>query len=125
MHIAFTQQNIFIDSVNSTLNNESSRLKMQLSEVNSEIDNHTQQLNAVCLPATSSCAALPPFSPSGYYWVRASNGSAVPVYCDMTRWCVGVTGGWMRVAQLNMTDSSYQVESPDAFVGQIRCINTT
>ena len=55
-----------------------------------------------------SCTALPPSSPSGYYWVRASNGSAVRVYCDMTRSCGGVTGGWMRVADLDMTNSSHQ-----------------
>ena len=55
-----------------------------------------------------SCTALPPSSPSGYYWVRASNGSAVRVYCDMTRSCGGVTGGWMRVADLDMTSSSHQ-----------------
>ena len=59
----------------------------------------------------SSCAALialSPSSPSGYYWVRASNGSAVRVYCDMTRLCGGVTGGWMRVAELDMTNRSHQ-----------------
>ncbi len=61
--------------------------------------------------AASSCAALPPSSPSGYYWVRASNGSAVRVYCDMTRSCGGVTGGWMRVAELDMTNSSHQCPS--------------
>ena len=53
----------------------------------------------------SSCAALTPSSPSGYYWVWASNGSAVRVYCDMTRSCGGLTGGWMRVAVLDMTKS--------------------
>ena len=58
-----------------------------------------------------SCAALPPSSPSGYYWVRASNGSAVSVYCDMTRSCGGVTGGWMRVAELDMTNDSHQCPS--------------
>ena len=58
-----------------------------------------------------SCAALPPSSPSGYYWVRASNGSAVRVYCDMTRSCGGVTGGWTRVAELDMTNSSHQCPS--------------
>ncbi len=39
------------------------------------------------LPATS-CFTIALFNsslPSGYYWVRASNGSAVRVYCDMTR----------------------------------------
>ena len=40
-------------------------------------------------PATS-CAALPISCASGYYWVRASNGSTVHVFCDMTRSCGGV-----------------------------------
>ena len=65
----------------------------------------------VYLLQSSSCAALSPSSPSGYYWVRASNGSAVRVYCDMTRSCGGVTGGWMRVAELDMTNSSHQCPS--------------
>ena len=47
-------------------------------------------------------------SPSGHYWIRSSNGSAVHVYCDMTRSCGGVTGGWMRVASLDMRDNSSQ-----------------
>ena len=55
-----------------------------------------------------SCMALPYSSPSGYYWVRASNGSAVRVYCDMTRSCGDITGGWMRV---DMTNSSHQCPS--------------
>jgi fluoride ion exporter CrcB/FEX len=62
------------------------------------------------LPA-SSCAALKDnlgSSPSGHYWVRASNGSAVRVYCDMTRLCGGVTGGWTRVFEVDMTNSSHQ-----------------
>ena len=62
------------------------------------------------LPA-SSCAALLPTTPSGYYWVSASNGSAVRVYCDMTRSCGRVTGGWMRVGYLDMTNSSHQCPS--------------
>ena len=59
----------------------------------------------------SSCAALPSSFPSGYYWVRASNGSAVRVYCDMTRSCSEVTGGWMRVAKLDMTNNNHQCPS--------------
>ena len=62
------------------------------------------------IPA-SSCAALLPTNPSGYYWVSASNGSAVRVYCDMTRSCGGVTGGWVRVGYLDMTNSSHQCPS--------------
>ena len=55
----------------------------------------------------ASCAAILEFksaSPSGFYWIRSSNGSGVQVYCDMTRTCGNITGGWMRVADLNMTD---------------------
>ena len=43
---------------------------------------------------------------SGYYWIESANGSSIRVYCDMTRMCGGVTGGWMRVAELNMTRTS-------------------
>ena len=81
-----------------------------------------------------------PSTPSGFYWVRSSNGSAVNeycyvnsqqdtvpscqyiaemkignsnasavnVYCDMARHCCGITGVWMRVAYLSMTDTSQQ-----------------
>ena len=58
-----------------------------------------------------SCAALPPSSPSGHYWVRTPTGSAVLVYCDPTRSCGGVTGGWRRVAELDMTNGSQQCPS--------------
>ena len=57
----------------------------------------------------ASCSALPTSSPSGYYWIRSSNGSAVQVYCDMDRVCgCNSTGGWTRVAFLNMTDPNQQ-----------------
>ena len=59
-------------------------------------------------PATSCLGIIRsiPYTPSGYYWVRAGNGSAVRVYCDMTRSCGGVTGGWIRVASLDFNNSS-------------------
>ena len=58
-----------------------------------------------------SCAAilkLSPSSSSGYYNIRSSNGSAIIAYCDMTRSCGGITGGWMRVDELDMRDDSSQ-----------------
>ena len=97
-----------------------SSLYAQLSQIYS-LDGSIQQLNVSIDAINSSlgsgqhagvpvpsCAALPPSSPSGYYWVRASNGRAVSVYCDMTRSCGGVTGGWVRVAELDMRNSSQQ-----------------
>ena len=51
---------------------------------------------------------LQPSTQSGYYWLEASDGSTVRVYCDMTLSCKGVGGGWMQVAKLDMTNSSHQ-----------------
>ena len=62
----------------------------------------------------SSCKEIikvEPSSPSGYYWLRASNGSAVRMFCDMSRTCGGVTGGWMKVAELDMTNTAHQCPS--------------
>ena len=53
----------------------------------------------------TSCADLPPSAPSGYYLIR---NSSLLVYCDMPRTCGGVTGGWMRVFELDMTITSHQ-----------------
>ena len=62
-----------------------------------------------------SCRALydaDPESPSGYYWIKASsNSSAVRVYCRMDASCGNMTGGWMRVAHIDMTNSSHQCPS--------------
>ena len=55
-----------------------------------------------------SCSKLPSHCSSGYYWVRNSNGTAVQVYCDVTRQCCGHIGGWTRTAYLNMTDATHQ-----------------
>ena len=50
---------------------------------------------------------LSPTAPSGYYWLRGTGNSSVHVYCDMSRSCGGITGGWMQVAKINMTNSSH------------------
>ena len=52
-------------------------------------------------PSFQAIHIFQPYSTSGYYWVRSSNGSSVRVYCDMTMSCENVTGGLTRVAVLN------------------------
>ena len=97
----------------------------------SQIYPQVQQLKVEtrCLSLITACSDLVPSCPSGYYWVRASNGSVVRVYCDMTLSCGNITGGWMRVAELNMTDTSQQC--PNSLVertdGNIRscCLTNT
>ena len=93
----------------------------QLSQGHSILKNTTQQLinnleGLGLLPSypAASCAAILQFAPSplsGHYWIRSSNGSVVHVYCDMIRSCGNNTGGWMRVAHLDMRDSSSQCPS--------------
>ena len=61
-----------------------------------------------------SCAVILLFnssSPSGYYWIRSSNGSAVHVYCYMITSCGGITGGWMRITHLDMTQDGAECPS--------------
>ena len=45
---------------------------------------------------------------SGDYWLRSGNGSAVQMFCNMTRRCCNSAGGWTRVAYLDMTDPTHQ-----------------
>ena len=67
----------------------------------------------------SSCLEVSqcdPQLPSEHYWITSANGTAVRVYCDMTRECScssASAGGWIRVAFLNMTDPTHQ--SPPAW----------
>ena len=68
----------------------------------------------------SSCSDIPQDSPSGEYWIQNNNTkSPVQVYCDMNRTCCNTTGGWTRIANLDMTDPSQQC--PDGF----RLVNRT
>ena len=53
-----------------------------------------------------------PDAESGYYWIQASPvGSPERVYCKMDADCGNMTGGWMRVAYIDMTNSSHQCPS--------------
>ena len=47
-------------------------------------------------------------APSGYYWLQSTSGSPVRVYCDMSISCQGVGGGWMRVVNLNFSNTSQE-----------------
>ena len=51
-----------------------------------------------------------PDAQSGYYWITTSGSQPVRVYCNLSSTC-GMTGGWMRVAHLDMRNSSHQCPS--------------
>ena len=57
-------------------------------------------------PRNRSCQEILycfPSAPSGYHEIRVPNGSLVQVYCDMEGTNCGGQGGWMRVANVNMS----------------------
>ena len=71
--------------------------------------------------AFKSCATisqLSPSTPSGYYNIRSGDGSVISEYCDMTRSCGGITGGWRRVIALDMRKPGSQC--PDNLVADRR-----
>ena len=62
----------------------------------------------------NSCTELAerePGIPSGNYWILNSTQSPVQVFCEMGEVfpaSLNATGGWVRVANLNMTDPEQQ-----------------
>ena len=104
-------------------NNTTSELERRLTQLqtfeNNRNDIQNRNISLLVRSLTglaSSCSAffaMYPSSPSGHYWIRSSNGSAVHVYCDMTRSCGNITGGWMRMASLNWSNES--LPCPDGF----------
>ncbi len=98
-----------------TLNTSIQHIQVRENEkqhiMNASLDMIHQQIIYLFGFHPNSCSAIflsNPSSPSGYYSIFSSNGSAVRVYCDMTLSCGGVTGGWMRVANLDMRGSNAQ-----------------
>ena len=94
-----SQSHNILDEKIELLNSSSQEQFTQLLELSEDA-----QLLLNALP--SSCAALPPSSSSGYYWIQPSIGSPpMQVYCDFNRQCgCGGSSAWIRVAFLNMSD---------------------
>ena len=89
------------------------------------------------LNPAASCKNIPTSSPSGNYWIQStSTGYATIEYCDMSpSFNHNSASGWMRVAQLDMTDpqehcpSGFRtITSPKRVCGRSRgpgCASTT
>ena len=95
---SFNQQFLQLSSSNQQLRQAIDALNSSLQERTEQITNTLQDalLGLSNLFPASSCAALPSSSPSDYYWIQNSNGSAVSVFCDMDFTCKGIVGTHAR-----------------------------
>ncbi len=101
------------------------------------IDPIKQQLNYHLPPPSqlgnkdkpaNSCIDLHKTNPkasSGYYWIKQSSGSPVRVYCSMSGTCGNETGGWMRVANIDMRNTSQSCPSGLTLVSSKRVCDIT
>ncbi|XP_064388465.1 uncharacterized protein LOC135336541 [Halichondria panicea] len=119
-------------------NQEDQSMTEQLNNQSSTIEPFN--LGTINNPA-SSCSDISQDRSSGEYWISPDTSSPVQVYCDMNRTSCScnTAGGWMRVANLDMTDPNQncpeglrlvtRTEPPLRTCGRIegpaRCVSTT
>ena len=89
---------------------EKNDIEKKLQDLTKELESqHQHIIETLSTHHLTSCKNLSAGSSSGYYLIYNSTGHPDNVYCDMTRRCgCNSTGGWMRVAFLNMTDPNQQ-----------------
>ena len=119
MQLVLTKQLLTVDSSSSsycspqpnTCNNEG--IQQAIEQLNNSIASLTEAVADLnCTnehnPILTSCEAIHkkwPNKPSGYYRIADSNGTVHTVYCNMENLC-NLEGGWMRIANLNMTQTT-------------------
>jgi len=105
------QVNISAVDTSTTLSETVGRLQQHMNMSADAYSHILQEFRTLCRPGRStsypaiSCREIKeddPNSPSGYYYIQSGSRSFVRAYCDMTKSCGGITGGWMRVTKVNM-----------------------
>ena len=118
-NINMTNDDAKFDALLSDLTSTMERL---LKPIRTQLDYHLPPPVHVNLPRrnnseynpANSCKTIYddyPRAESGYYWI-GTQGSPVNVYCNMNATSSGeMTGGWMRVAYIDMRNTSHQCPS--------------
>ena len=107
-----SQQNASIDSAYQQLNDKvSQQLNTSIDMLYQQLSQQNHQLRQE-FSSPTSCKDLYDRhnASSGYYWI-GETWSAVRVYCNMSLTCGNLTGGWMRVANIDMTNTSQNCPS--------------
>ena len=90
---------------------ELKKLKNLLAKQEEYCTRNVSRENGTIFKPVTSCSMLPESSPSGYYIILSSNGSTIRMFCDMKKTCGNITGGWMRVTNLDMRQASSKCPS--------------
>ena len=83
-----------------------------LTSIDDKVEDFTNKCGSPMLRSCEEIKSRCPNCPSGYYIIADNRSIAHQVYCYMEELC-NSTGGWMRVAYLNMTKSNEKC--PDEF----------
>ncbi len=76
---------------------------LQLLTTISRLYSNSARIELLINSNITSCAALKNLNASsGYYTLPSSTGELTRVYCNMDMTCGNITGGWMRVADLDL-----------------------
>ena len=83
-----------------------------LMSIDDKLEDYSNKCGPPLLQSCDEIKSRCPDCPSGYYIIANNRSIGHQVYCYMEELC-NCTGGWMRIAYLNMTDSSEKC--PDEF----------
>ena len=101
-------------------------LQSLLHEVHVHQSEFTSQQSQPRRQVYRSCKNLPQGSTSGYYLIQNATDAPNREYCDTNLRFMDGTPGWMRVAHLNMNDSSQHCPSGlKKQVSHRRCVRTS
>ena len=133
MQLVLTKQLLTVDSSSSSCSSpqpnicKNEGIQQAIEQLNNSIASQAEQISIIAYslvslteavadlnctnehdPILTSCEAIHkkwPNKPSGYYRIADSNGAVHTVYCNMENLC-NLEGGWMRIANLNMTQTT-------------------
>ena len=114
VHSSMLQGNLRIRNMSQQTLTFIEELQLQIPVLeNQNIENKVQYERMLTIGKDSSfpilsCADLPDYYPSGYYFIRSAKGSPAHLYCNMTLNCNGISGGWAQTAYLDMRNLSHQ-----------------
>ena len=117
-----------VKNLTEELMNALGRIELAVTQCSTEEPRCPCSLGLSSYKPAKSCREIfrcTPSSPSGYYWLKSATTECREAYCDMDTTHCNITGGWVRLAYLNMTEpgascptSLRQINTPAKLCGR-------